>query len=189
MMNPPEPEDSIHLMELVAVLWQRKSLLVGVTSLFAVAGVAYALLSTPIYRAEVVLAPTEPEQGPNLSAGLGGLASLAGIDFGSSADGAQAVATLRSRAFAEEFIRDKDLLPVLFADEWDVSNDRWLDDDPEDWPDIRDGVKFFLEDVRSVTEDRNTGSITLAIEWPDPELAAGWADELVYRVNERHSSA
>ena len=41
MMYPPDPEDSIDLMELVAALWQRKLLIAGVTFLFTVAGVAY----------------------------------------------------------------------------------------------------------------------------------------------------
>ncbi len=185
MMYPPDSEDSIDLMELVVALWQRKSLIAGVMFLFAVVSGAYALLATPIYRAEVVLAPSEPEQGPSSPAGLGGLANVAGINLGSSADQMQAVPILRSRAFIEEFINEKNLLPVLFADQWDVANGRWMADDPEAWPDIRDGVTFFVEQVRSVTEDTGTGLITLAIEWIDPELAAGWADELVYRVNER----
>ena len=185
MMYPPDPEDSIDVMELIAALWQQKSLIAGVTFLFAVAGVAYALLATPIYRAEVVLIPSEPEQGPRVPAGLGGLASFAGINLGSSVDDVQAVATLRSRAFAEEFISEKDLLPVLFADKWDVANERWAGDDPEEWPDIRDGVKFFTEEVRSVDVDTANGLVTLAVEWIDPELAAGWAEELVHRINER----
>lgn len=184
-MYPPEPDDSIDLMELVVALWQRKLLITGVTILFAVAGVAYALLATPIYRAEALLAPSDSEQGPSIPAGLGGLVGLAGINIGSSVVGAQAVATLRSRAFIEEFISEKDLLPILFADQWDVTNERWMADDPEEWPDIRDGVKFFAEEIRSVTEDTFNGFITLAIEWIDPELAAGWADELVHRINER----
>lgn len=185
MMYPPDPEDSIDLIELVAGLWQRKSLIAGVTFLFAVAGVAYALLATPIYRAEVVLAPSEQKQGPSIPADLGGLAGLVGINLGSSADQMQAVPILRSRVFIEEFVSEKDLLPVLFADKWDVANERWLADDPEDWPDIRDGVKFFTEEIRSVTEDTITGLITLGIEWIDPELAADWVDELVDRINER----
>ena len=178
-------DDSIDLIELVAELWAQKWLVVGITLVFALAGLAYALLATEIYRAEVVLAPTESEQTPNLSAGLGGLANLAGINLGNSADSAQALATLRSRAFVEDFINDNNLLPVLFADEWDAQNQRWTGDDPEEWPDIRDGVEYFVESVRTVTEEPSDGTITLAVEWSAPELAASWAEQLVGRINER----
>lgn len=185
MPYQPGQDDSIDLVQLVGVLWSRKWLIAGSTLLFAAAGAAYALMATPVYRAEVVLAVNQSEQRPNISASLGGLASLAGINLGSSPDGTEAIATLRSRAFVEEFIEEYALLPVLFADEWDAENGRWINDYPEEWPDIRTGVKFFTEQVRSISEDSTTGLVTLAIDWTDPELAAQWAGILLERINER----
>ncbi len=37
--------------------------------------------------------------------------------------------------------------------------------------------------MRSVSKDKQTGLITLAIEWRDPVQAASWANELVARLN------
>lgn len=184
LMYPSEEEDVINFLQLFTVLWRRKWLIATVMALFVLVGTAYAFLATPIYRVETVLAPNESEQGSSLPSGLGGLANLAGITLGSSADNSVWVATLRSRVFVEDFINDKNLLPVLFADKWDAANKRWIEDDPEDQPNVQDGVTFFIEEVRSVSEDA-TGLVTLTIDWTDPQLAVEWSAELVNRINER----
>ena len=115
---------------------------------------------------------------------LGGLASLAGINVGGGTSETP-VAVLRSKDFAREFIDDKQLLPVLLADQWDAVTGKWKQTDPGKQPDIRDAVKFFDEQVRAVTEDKKTGLITLAITWTDSAVSAEWANELVKRVNDR----
>ncbi len=152
--------------------------------MFAVAGVIYTFVATPIYRAESVLVPNMSEKLPQLSAGLGGLADFAGINLGTSPDITDSVATLRSRVFVEQFIHDNNLMPVLFVDEWDAVNERWIENDPEEWPDIRDGVKYFTEEIRTIEEDATTGVITLAIEWNNPELAAQWAEKFILQIND-----
>jgi len=185
MVYAQEPEARVDLIRLVVQLWKRKPLIFVISAGFAAVGVLYALLMTPVYRAEVVLIPNQTEQSGNLPSGLGGLASLTGISLGVSADTTEAVATLRSSVFAEEFIIEHDLLPVLFSDKWDSTNERWFGDDPEEWPDIRDGITYFTEEIRKVDEDAATGLVTLAIVWVDPEVAANWAEDLVRRINDR----
>ena len=76
------------------------------------------------------------------------------------------------------------LLPVFFANKWDMQGGRWKSADAADWPDTRDGVKYFDEKVRSIQDDKKTGLITLAVEWKDAKLAADWANLLVDRVND-----
>lgn len=152
----------------------------------AIAGSVYALLATPWYRAQVVLSPvSEKSVSGALGAlgGLGDLASIAGISIPSGRDSAP-LAVLKSKSFARQFIEDEKLLPVLLADKWDARTDDWKEKGP-DRPDIRDGVKFFDEKVRIVTEDKKANLITLAIEWKDPNEAARWANLLVRRLNDR----
>lgn len=153
-------------------------------ALFAAVGIAYALLATPIYRAEVVLTPAVDDR-LGAAQKLGGLASLAGLNLGGGRDATEAIAMLQSRGFVEEFIRDKHLMPVLFSDEWDPVNRRWRSSDPEQQPDMRDGVRVFLKKIRDVSEDSRTGLVTLAINWTHPNEAAEWAMELVARLNAR----
>jgi len=177
-------DEEIRLAELWMIVWSRKWRVIGVTSLFAVLSVMYAIFATEWYRAEVLLAPAEDRSVSSLPTQLGGLAALAGVSMGGG-DSVEAVATLKSRDFARAFIEDKGLLKVFFADQWDPEDQRWLVEDPSEQPDIRDAVRRFHEEILRVDEDRTTGLVTLAVEWTDPVLAAEWASVLVRRLNSR----
>lgn len=179
--------DELDIFRLWEILWESKWIICAITAVFALAGVAYALLATEWYRAEVLLAPAQEKSIPGglgQLGGLAGLAGLAGISIGGGGT-AEPVAVLQSREFASKFIEDLDLVTVVLADDWDAEQKRWKDADPEDWPDIRDAVKYFEEEVRSVSVDKRTGLVTLDIEWTDPVVAAEWANLLVRRLNER----
>lgn len=173
--------------DLLAVLWSRRLLIVGVTLLSAAIGVTVALLLPEKFESSVVLAPSTNDSttkfgraGALLSqfGGLGMLGGLAG--GGQRVDG---LATLTSAVLTEGFIRDLDLLPVLYADDWDAATKTWKITDPDRLPTLWKAERLFREDVRSVTEDKKTGLITLTITWTDPVLAAQWATELVARTN------
>jgi uncharacterized protein involved in exopolysaccharide biosynthesis len=178
------PSDDISLRELWRILWRGKWVIVGVMTLFAIASVTYALMATEWYRSEVLLAPADEKTTSAIGGQLGGLAALAGVSIGGG-DSVEALAVLESREFARGFIEELDLLYVFFADEWDAAQQRWVGSDPEDWPEIRDAVKYFRENILSVNHDRQSGLVTLGVEWTDPETAAAWASILVRRVNER----
>ena len=177
-------DDDIDLKAVWEILWQGKWITLTVTSITVVLSIIYALSLTHWYRSEVLLAPTEERTTSQSLAGqLGGIAGLVGIGI-SAGSNVEALAVLRSRDFTRAFIEDQNLLPVLFADRWNGAEGRWMDEDPNEWPDLRNAVQFFSEDVRTIDEDEQTGLVTLAIEWPDPELAAEWAALLVQRLNE-----
>ena len=169
-------------------LLNAKFTIFAITALITMGVTAYALLATEVYRARTVLAPAEAISAQSsMLAQFGGLASLAGLRVGGSAN-SEAIAVLRSRDFAREFIDDFDLLPVFFADDWDQENSRWLIKDSEDWPDHRDGVKFFERAILTVIDDKATGLVTLTVQWRDPDLAAMWANTLVDRLNSKMRS-
>jgi LPS O-antigen subunit length determinant protein (WzzB/FepE family) len=166
-------------------LWNAKGRIAAVTLLFAVGATAYALLATSWWRVEVVLAPADEKTMPAIGGQLGGLAALAGVNLGGSGASIDALAILRSREFARDFIADNDLVPVLFARDWDPERKAWKSSNPRRQRDVRDAVKKFHEDVLRVSQDRQTKIVTLTVDWTDPEMAAQWAGELVRRVNER----
>lgn len=154
----------------------------------AVALVIVSFLVTPLYRVTVVLAPVEHSQNSSalssLGGSLGGLGAIAGLSLSGDSSRHESIAVLASKALTTRFIADEDLLPVLFADDWDSANERWLVDDQEDIPTLEDGFRVFDKDIRSISSDRESGLVTLTITWRDKEQAADWANQIVARANE-----
>ena len=173
-------DDDIALIRIWAVLCRDKWLIAGITTLCGVVAIAYSLLATEWYRADVLLVPAEQDAMSGLTEQLGGLARLAGVPAAPLlANTAEAIANLQSRAFARAFIEDTGLL-LAFTERSPVMDNRG-----EEHADMRDAVRFFHENVLRVTEDRDTGQITLSVEWTDPVVASDWANSLVNRINEQ----
>jgi uncharacterized protein involved in exopolysaccharide biosynthesis len=178
----------LDLFEVWSTIWQGRWIVAAVVATAIAIAVTYIAITEPQYRAEVVLSPSEPR---TLQGGLGGtlgqlsgLAGLAGISVGGQST-SESLAVLKSREFTRSFIEREGLMSVLFADKWDDSENSWKVSDPDKQPDIRDGVRLFDLSVRSITEDKKTGLVTLAIKWRDPHMAASWANALVDQLNER----
>jgi LPS O-antigen subunit length determinant protein (WzzB/FepE family) len=192
-------DDEIDLRELFGILWAEKKLIIGVTAFFAVASVIYALMLTNIYRAESVLAPADTEQSAGgLAAQFGGAAALLGVNVGSNGGDAisTALATLRSRQFLGRFIEENGLLVPLFASNWDSSTQQSVIDEDVynpvtgEWlletgpPTSHDSFRV-LSNILVISEpDRDTGIVTVAIDWPNPIEAASWVNMLVSALNQ-----
>ena len=179
-----EADREVDLVGAFLLLWSNKLLILGVTAVFAILSIIYALTLTHWYRAEITLAPAEEKTATGIMGQLGGLASLAGLNSNNKAS-AEALAVMKSRDFIRGFIEDRKLLTVLFQEQWDASRSAWKSDNPEEWPDIREAVKFFDDNVLEIEQDRSTGLVTLAVYWKDPAVAAEWATALVKRLNAR----
>jgi uncharacterized protein involved in exopolysaccharide biosynthesis len=184
-----EIRESSDLAELFRTLWAGWKWIVGGALLIALIAGAVGFLMTPIYRSTTVLTPANTDRnslGGSLGSALGslgGLAALADLGLGSSGAATdEALAVLRSRQFADEFIADRQLMPVFFDSKWDAQNRRWNVPEGKQ-PTAAMAFKYFDRNVRSVTEDKKTGLVTLQVDWKDPKLAAIWANDLVKRLN------
>lgn len=169
------------LMSLLANRWW----IIGSAVFFTVLMTALAFTMTPVYRASAILVPARLEGTSNLLDSalgqLGGLGSLVGLDMGRQQyDVEEALTILRSRQFTEKFIEDKGLMPKLFADEWDAVAGKWK----KEAPTPADAYRYFNEKIRTVSQDKRTGLVTLSIDWIDRHEAASWANELAQRLNE-----
>ncbi len=178
-LSETDGAEEIDLLEYWAVLWRRRWMIVGVALLCAGLGAAVSLLLPNVYRAETLLSPVEQE-GAGLSGGLlgglGGLGALAGVMPGGGGGVDEHLAVLKSREFIWAFVRERQLLPVLFAEDWEK--------DPAERPDMWDAYRLLInKGTLSVSSDRKSGLVTVAVEWTDPELAADWANDLVTRLN------
>lgn len=196
----------------IAVLIKQHRKIVAITMMVTtLLALAVALFSTPVYRASIVLAPVSTDSDAtgvsSLAGSLGGLANLAGLAGGEGGSIEQNIAVLRSRVLADRFITENDLRQVLFADTWDAQSKKWkaefvkkitsvLDGEaeknnqqkdskiPNDGGPSEEDVYRKFDGVRSVKLDKETGLITLSMEWKDPELAASWANQYSKIANE-----
>ena len=188
----PVEDDEINLLDYWRILMRYKWLIILLTITSAAGTIAYAFSLTPIYRAEVTLAPaSEDKSAASALAGqFGGLASLAGVSLGGGGGKTEeAIATLNSRLFTDTFIKEKNLMPILFADMWDKNSENWKVESDKDKPTSWKAYKLFHSDIRSISEDKKTGMLALSIEWKDPEIATLWANELVKRINSHQKAA
>lgn len=185
-ISEPEYEQSELGVLVARLLAHRRFLVIAVvisTALF----VAAAYLTTPVYRASVVLVPAGQERSGISGAisgalgQLGGLAALAGFSPG-SADAAteEALAVLRSRQFNDRLIAEFNLAPILYADRWDNATHAWKKDAKV--PTQARAFKRFT-DLRTIADDKKTGMITVSIDWTDRNQAANWANMLASKLN------
>ena len=198
-------DDEIDLRELFRVLWAGKWLIGGISFAAAMIAIAFALSLPNIYRAEALLAPNDSQGTGGLSAlaaQYGGLASLAGINLGSgSADKtAFGLEVLKSRKFVSGFIeRHNILVPLMAAEDWDaesgelkinpevydLATDRWARDaipPRKAMPSLQEAHTAFMANL-SVSQDKKSGFVSIAVEHYSPTVAKQWVDWLVGDIN------
>ncbi|PXF63045.1 Wzz/FepE/Etk N-terminal domain-containing protein [Kangiella spongicola] len=203
--QPPHHEDEIDLRELFSILWKGKWIIIGVTFIFAIASVGYALYLPNEYKATAVLQPNESGTGgklASLAGQFGGLASMAGINLGAgeSSDAVIAMEIMKSWGFAEEFINKHNIAVELFAAEgWDQSKKKLIIDDDlyneatETW--VREAPKGktvepssweLFEEFKerlSISQDKDTGLVSVSVTHYSPEIAKEWVDMLTKDIN------
>lgn len=172
--------------EICIFLWKSRWRLLSATVIGAALGLAISVVSRPLYKAEVLLAPVDRQSSglQGLAGQLGGLASLTGIQFSGlgNSDGIP-LAMLTSRALISHVIEERQLLPVLFSDRWDTAANRWKAGGKKRPPTLWEAERLFSREVLRVREDRATGLISVEILWRDPGTSADWANELVSRAD------
>jgi len=178
--------EEIKLLELLQLPLQYKRLIFGSALTAALLAGGISMLLPNVYRAEVLLVPAQSENSKNgnlgsMLGGLGGLASMAGVSLGGGGSADESLAVLQSREFLWKFVQEKHLLSVLFERS---RMDEWFDVEVAQrgqW----DVYRLFISSGKlSVTRDKDTGIVTMALDWKDPALAARWANELVASLNQ-----
>src|SRR5580700_6383863 len=109
-----ERRDAVRLRDVYSKLAAGRYWILAITVLSMAAFTAAAFLITPVYRAATVLVPASTDRsnlGNALTSALGqlgGLASIAGVNVGTSDLATEeALAVLRSRQFTERFISEE----------------------------------------------------------------------------------
>jgi uncharacterized protein involved in exopolysaccharide biosynthesis len=177
------------LRDLLGILWQGKLAIFCCTVACAIIAASLAWIIPKQFEAIVTMAPVTNANGNIQLGGLGalasqfgGLAGLAGLGSGDSKK-SESIALLQSEALTERYIRENNLLPVLYEKKWDAQKMQWRVHEPEDIPTLWKANQLFKK-VRSVTTDQKTGLVTLKIKWKDANTATQWANGIVKLTNE-----
>ena len=186
-LYPVERGDELSLIELWKVLVEYKLLIIVFTALTTLGAIYYASTLPTIYKAEVLMIPASGGiSGSGLSNRLGGLADMAGVSLGGSsagAEGEQVLARLKTRSFLTKHIKEKNLKPILFADQWDRVEKKWIDKEPSD----RDSAELLKNMIEAGSHPRSkAGLASLSIEWKNPHnpnKIADIANNLVNSIN------
>ncbi len=203
----------ITLRDVLDVFGRRKRTIIGGMTFFLSVGLLYAIFATPIYTATATVKLAGDEDGSlGVSGQLASAASLAGINLGGGGSNSdEYFAILKSRGLAERFIREEDVLPSLFPTRWDQTDKRWRDSPPgmirrtvwavqgllaylsddQGWsgdhpaePTMWRAYMKFDGQVRNVTQDEDTGIVTVSFDFPDPRLAAKWVNDYLVLAND-----
>jgi uncharacterized protein involved in exopolysaccharide biosynthesis len=177
----------IGFQELFADAWTARWLVLSITVVFMISGIIAGLLITKEYRAEILITATDSPTGASgglgaIASQYGALASLAGISLSGKDNKSESIAVLQSRLITETYVRDNDLLPVLYSDLWDEKAKNWKPTDIRKIPSLWKANQYFKK-IRDVREDKQSGLVTMRITWRDPVAAAKWANELVKNTN------
>jgi len=175
----------LRIWHLISQYWR---LIGGFAAAGLALGITVAFLITPVYRAEAVVAPVpDPGQFPGieaLSGQLGGVAAgLLGLARAGEPRTQEHIATMRSRLLTNRFILENNLIPIIFEERYKEEDGNWRLDGGEEEPSLEEAYRRFNDDIRHISESKQTGLITLAVDWRDPEVASRWANELIWLAN------
>jgi uncharacterized protein involved in exopolysaccharide biosynthesis len=188
-----EPHEQISLRDIVELLWSWRLPVLALVGILSVGAAVWSTALPKIYKASVVISPvTDAPSGGHMSAissamseFSSGIASIAGLSPSSETQRrAEILTVLESESLTERYIRDNDLLPILYPKRWDAQQRRWNVSDPKQIPTLWRANRLFKGSVRAVTTDSRSGVVTLSIYWTDPHTAAKWANGLVQQAND-----
>lgn len=198
--------NEIDLREVFYILLDGKWIIVSMTAFVSIIGVIYSLLLPNIYESKALLAPVNPSSG--ISGALqsySGLAGLAGISLPSGGDGgnsSKAIQKISSLSFFENDILTNIYLPDLMAvKSWNGKTNIMTYDeniyktDSSTWtrnysypkqkiPSAQESFEVFVKEHLTISEDKNTGFITISIKHQSPLIAKQWVELVINEVND-----
>jgi len=171
-------DDTIDLMELLTTLWRYKWLLI-LLPIFGIIGSYTAVQFLPVeYQSRVTFLQISGNGGSTDLGKFGALASLAGVSLPEKSSDMltdKIEVVLKSRGFAEQIVKEKELLPIIFSDIYDPETKTFDIVDPElGPPKPLDGAGAIMEALELGETDE--GAKFIEVSWDDPVIAADLAN-------------
>ena len=122
------------------------------------------------------------DESMQLSGGVATVAATLGFGTPSNSGRQIALAIIRSRQLAADFIEENKLLPILFPERWDPEAQMWKV--PSDQvPTIAMGVGK-LKDIQTVSDDATTGVISVEMWLPRRDIVAPLVNNFVNKADD-----
>jgi len=171
-------DDTIDLMELLTTLWRYKWLLI-LLPIFGIIGSYTAVQFLPVeYQSRVTFLQISGNGGSTDLGKFGALASLAGVSLPEKSSDMltdKIEVVLKSRGFAEQIVKEKELLPIIFSDIYDPETKTFDIVDPElGPPKPLDGAGAIMGALELGETDE--GAKFIEVSWDDPVIAADLAN-------------
>lgn len=194
----------ISVMDLVAILWNKKYFVISITSFVSIISVFIALSIPNSYTSKALLAPSN--QNDSLSSGLGSysaLAGMAGINLGLDSDNTSLEAIERIRSFnffSNYFLPNVNLEDLIAAQTWSHStnsityDNEIFDKDSNKWtrkvrppkknvPSAQEAFDEYKK-ILSISENKNTKFVNLSITHVSPVIAQRYLNIIIKNINE-----
>jgi len=199
-------DDEIDLLELARKLWLgRRAIAIAVLAMALAASVYLNWVDRKFSVSMVLKSVQEPAQTSGM-AGLGGIASLAGIELpsGSNLDFTSFPLLMQSREVADVMVQNQDLMRRVYVDEWDPEANIWhqparsavgfalsqlksiITGNPVATYAAPDGVRLseFVSEEISASIDSKSNLLNIKVETEDPELMREFVEGLVFETDQ-----
>jgi uncharacterized protein involved in exopolysaccharide biosynthesis len=163
-------DDEIDLYQLWMTLWNSRKFIITFSASITILTMLISLFMENIYRAESTIMPVAASRG--IPADIAGMAAMAGISVGGSADNSQKVMVVANSRTVKSLVINEFEIVKLIKDEI---------------PSKRDPHQYALEkldELVNVREDKKTGLITISFDWADAAFAADVVNRYVQIVQE-----
>jgi uncharacterized protein involved in exopolysaccharide biosynthesis len=189
-----QPGDEIDLLDYWRVIWKQRRMIGLIAALTVIVTAGISLTITDTYQAKAVIMPVTSRESGGGSVGLAAIAQqfggLPGITMPGSSSASEIVSLLKSNILREKIIHQYNLMPVLFYRQWDSRHQTWnkggvtlnplyyfslVGTDsvqtqsavPDTWDALR-----LLNEIVKINQDAKQNTITIAVDFHDPEMAA-----------------
>ncbi|MDC3106763.1 Wzz/FepE/Etk N-terminal domain-containing protein [SAR86 cluster bacterium] len=174
--------DEVKILDLWDIIYSSRKLISYMTLFFSLSSIVYSLVLPPIWRVNLLMISPDKVDSGSLSSGiepLGALASLSGISIPTSSNKVQtSLAILKSRIFLETFIKNNNIMQILYSDDWDQEKQVWKEE-----PNILAALTSFRSFI-DYKFDLDSGVINFSIDYVDPYVAKEWANKLIGSLND-----
>lgn len=173
-------DDSIlSIYQITEFILNRKLSLITIILIFSLSSLVYAYTIPNTFKADVLVHPSESFESQSM--GASGLSSLIGLNMNSSSSSTvRNLAILQSKSFLIDFIKDNDLLSIIFSDKWDEQSKKWKDEKPTHLQAFNSFTTNFLY----VRENKTNGLITISVITEDPNLSSYLANKIINDANQ-----